>query len=316
MSVPLKVRRQLRDIRQRAVDQQLLQVERARRAIIAGTADVLMLGDSSFLWASPDDHEQILIPGLVRREMNPAHVAVIAGPGFGAGVYGDILRLFAQLDQRPGALIVAMSTRPNAMTHVTENPWYRYDRLRAHLTAQDPRKKVRSFLRGGSKPDDAEKAEFDKLEVVTRWGGRSTIGSHRAGLRGKVIQPMSRDVRKRLFDFYHGEIVTVDHPRLTEVRRFGETVRQYGVPTSIYWDPAPLHHGESLFPGEFETHVRANLAQLQAALTPAGETTPLLVEAPLEDADFFDSSDGNEHYSLSGRRKIAQAVVAELRAKR
>ncbi len=316
MPVTMKLRRRLRDIKKRAVDQQLLQVERARRAIIAGEADVLMLGDSSFLWASPDDPEPILIPGLVRREMDPARGVVIAGPGFGAGVYGDILRLFAQLDKRPGALIVAMSTRPNAMTHVTGNPWYRYDRLRAHLTAQDPQKKVRSLLRGGGKPDDAEMAAFEELEVVTRWGGRSTIGSHRAGLRGKVVHPMSRDVRRQLFDFYHGEIVTADHPGLTEVRRFGEAVRHYGVPTSMYWDPAPLHHGESLFPGEFETHVRANLAQLQAALTPEGETIPELVEAPLEDADFFESSDGNEHYRLSGRLKIAQAVVAELRAKR
>jgi hypothetical protein len=200
---------------------------------------------------------------------------------------------------------------------VIGNPWYRYDRLRAQLVAQDPHKKVRALLRGsGGKPDEAEMAEFEKLEVVTRWGGRSTIGAHRAWLRGKVTHPIPRDVREKLYDFYHGEIVTADHPNLTEARRFGETVRQYGVPTSMYWDPAPIHHGESLFPGEFENHVRANLAQLQAALTPAGETTPQLVEAPLEDADFYDSSDGNEHYSFSGRSKIAQAVVAELRANR
>lgn len=315
MSVPLKVRRQLRDIKQRAVDQHLRQIERARRAIIAGDADVLMLGDSSFLWGAADDPDPVMIPGLVQRELDPARVVAIAGAGFAAGVYGDILRLFAQLDQRPDALIVAMAVRVNAMTHVRCNPSFRYDRLRADLAAQDPHKKVRVLGRGG-KPSEAERAAFEELEVETRWGGRSTIGSYRAGLSGKVTRPIPRDVRQYLFDYYHGEILTPDHPGLAEVRRFGQTVRDYGVPSALYWTVPPLEHGESLFPGEFETHVRATLAQVQAALTPAGETTPVLVEAPLEDADFADSSDGTEHYALSGRRKIARAVVAELRAKR
>ena len=313
--VPPKFRRQLRDIKHRAVESHLLQIERARRAIIAGDADVLMLGDSSFLFGAPGDAERIMIPGLVRRELDSARVVAIAGGGLAAGVYGDILRLFAQLDQRPAALIVSIVLRNNSMTHVTCNPSFRYDRLRADLVAQDPHEKVRSFGRG-AELDETERAAFERLEVETRWGGRSTIGSYRTGLRGKITHPMPHDVQRRLFDYYHGEILTPDHPGLTEVRRFGQTVRDYAVPTAFFWAAPPLEHGESLYPGEFETHVRANLAQLQAALTPAGETTPVLIEAPLEDADFAESSDGTEHYALSGRRKIAQAVVAELRAKR
>ncbi len=315
MSVLVKVRRQLKDIKQRAVEPRLLQVEQARRAIIAGEADVLMLGDSSFLWGAPDDTDSTMVPNLVRRELDPVRVVAIADGGFAAGVYGDILRLFARLDQRPGALIVSIAIRANAMTHVMCNPTYRYDRLRSALVAQDPRQKVRYLGRGG-KPDDAERAAFEDLEVETKWGGRSTIGSYRRELRGKIAPPMSHDVRRRVFDYYHGEILTPDHPGLAEVRRFGQAVRDYGVPSALYWTAPPLKYGESVYPGEFETHVRANLAHLQEALTPAGQTTPVLIEPPFEDADFADCSDGIEHYSLSGRRKIAEAVVAELSARR
>jgi len=304
----------MRELKQRAVDQHRRQIEQARRAIIAGEVDVLLLGDSSCLWGSPHDPDPVMIPGLLQRELGSMRVVTIAGAGFAAGVYGDILRLFAQLDQRPGALVVAVAIRVNAMTHVTRNPSFRYERLRADLAAQGPHEKVRHLFRGG-KPDEAERAAFEQLEVVSRWGGRSTIGSYRTALSGRVTESMPREVGQQLFDYYHGEILTPDHPGLVEVRRFGDTVRQYGVPSALYWTVPPIERGESLFPGEFESHVRANLAHLQAALTPADESTPVLLDVPLADPDFADSTDGTEHYALSGRRKIAQAVVTELRAK-
>jgi hypothetical protein len=304
-----EVKRRLWRLRERLVEQRLRQVEQARRKIVAGEVDVLMLGDSSCEFRSPDDPDPAMIPELISRELGGARVVTIAGGGFGGHVYAELIRYLGTLDKRPGAVVAAMAIRPNGMTHVNDHPVYRYRQLTEVLAARPTaRRRLRSFGRG-SQPTPEQYEAYEALKVRTRWSGVMTIGEYRRNLRGKLNSALSTDTARQLFDYYHGEFITEEQWGLVAVGRFAEELRAYGAPAAAYWTAPSMEAGEALFPGEFTEHVHGNLAMIQSALGGTGEGGLPLLHVDFESEDFVDPADGTEHYRFSGRRKIAAAVA-------
>lgn len=305
-------RHRLRELRNSNVDQQLKRVEQARRALKRGEVDVLFLGDSTCLFGAPRDEDTTMMPGLISRELGGARVLDISGPGYSAPLRSEILRFLGTLDQRPQALVASVCVRTSVAVHVTEHPVYSYVRSREALARIPSADRRVSYVRRSPRPDEEAYATFGALPVRTRWTGETTIGYFRSRLMGNGPLPWPGDLERLLFDYFHGEVVTADNPRLEASRAFGRQVREYGVPTVAYVPPVPIHQGERHYPGEFADLTLANRRVLERALADSAGPDWRLVHEDLEDDDFVDHRDGVEHFAFSGRLKIARAVAGSL----
>lgn len=309
----LELRARARKLRNRWVNQELKQLEAVRRRLQRGEVDVLAFGDSSFTTPSPRDTDFRMIPRLIGERLDGARVATVAGPGFSGYLFGEMLRVIGSLDQRPKAVVFSIPIRTNTMVHIRKHPRYSYPAMHqalAEMGGSTPRR-IRAFGRGHD-PTPEEYAAFGKLPVRTRWSGDTTIDGFRSQLKGRGPLPWPDELERVLFDYFHGEIVEPDDRDLPQLTEFGARLDDYGVPAVAYWTLPPIAEGERLFPGEFESHVRSNWELVRKTLTSATGNLAI-VEPDLEDDDFEDVRNANEHYSYSGRCKIADLVVAELR---
>lgn len=307
----LRQRTRARELQSRYVDRQLHHLQRARRRLLRGEVDILLLGDSSCLFGAPRDTDRALIPEMLARETG-ARVTVLAGAGYSAAIHAEFLRILGMLPVRPRAVVTSVCVRTSATVHVTRHPTYAYP---ASLAAMDlisgPRDRIRAFRRTDL-PGPAEYAAFEALPVTTRWGGTSTIGEFRTALKGHGPPPWAPDTERRLFDYFHGEVVTPDNPGLARWSEFGRQVAAYGVPTVSYRTVPPIGRGELHFPGEFAELAWANRAVVDKSIRATAGPLHQLVGDDLDDDDFVDSRDATEHFSSSGRLKIVRTVVDTL----
>jgi hypothetical protein len=308
----LELRARLRQLRNRWVDQTLAGVERARTSLERGDVDILMLGDSSFLHWAHHDTDRTIIPDLLA-ERTGASVLTVAGGGFDARMYDEILRVLGMVDQRPRAVVFSVAIRANTGVHIREHPIHGHARTRAVLARTNPPLgHVRSFANGGSSAPPRAVRAFRSLPVTTRWGGTSTIGHRLSQVEGLGPPPWPVEVERRRFDYFHGEYVQEDNPGLDALAALGRRLAEYGVPAIANWAQVPVEHGERLFPGEFADHVQRNFERVESALLRDPDVLPPLLRPDLEDADFQDARNGTEHFSYSGRVKIADEMAKSL----
>ena len=302
----------VRALRNRWVDQPLIQVERARRQFKAGPVEVLYLGDSSANTWTTEDSDRRSIPELVAERVGGT-VASIVSPGLSADAFAEIVRILGTLNERPRAVMVTVTIRTHLMTHVAHHPQFGYQRsvaaMRGVTTARRP---IRAFGRGGVRDTPRERGAFLAMPIDTRWGGVITVGEFRDKLAGLGAPPWPQEVERMRYNYFHGELLPADLPEFKAFRDLARELAAYGVPVIPFWNAPPLEHGEQLFPGEFESHVRQQLEQVKAALRESDPTFPEFIDPQLTDADYEDSRLANEHYRLSGRSKIADAIVARL----
>lgn len=308
-SLMLEARALARRTRNRWVDHALARVEAARRALLAGEADILLLGDSSCLSWAYTDTDRTLLPQMLAERTGQRVVTVAAG-GFSPPVYDAILRVLAQLPTRPKAVVTTGCIRTSTFGHVRLHPEYGYARSIEALDRITGGQRVCSMGRRGV-PTDDELTAFRARTMTTVWGGEKTIGEHLAMIEGRGPAPWPVEVERARFDYFNGTVLTPDNAELSRVASFGARLAAYGVPTAAYWVMPPVGHGEELLPG-FRDHVLRNLAVFEGALDLPGQGLPALIKLDLEDADFQDRRSGVEHYSFSGRTKIADALVTSL----
>ena len=304
----------VRKVRNRLVDAPLRQVEYARRQLVEGDVDVLLLGDSSTLSWSPRDQDRTLLPAMLEPRLGK--VANLVGPGFGANIFSETIRILATLDQRPKAVVMTLALRTATSTHICDHPIVGYPRSVAALaTVRDARRPVRYIGRGGSYHTPEQMAAYLALPVRTQWNGEQTIGSFRDHLKGMGAPPWPAELERLRFDYFHGELVDPTHPGLDALAKLGRNLEAYGVPVVGVWSQPPLERGEMHFPGEFEKHVRADLALQESALSRHTSSPMSLLDVDLDDEDFEDSQNANEHYSYTGRVKVADAIAEAVRAR-
>lgn len=305
------LRDRLRLLRNRWIDQSLVQVERARLELTQRPVDLLLLGDSSFLSWAHRDEDRTLIPQLLA-ERTGASIVTIAAGGYDARMQDAIVRVLGMLDARPRAVVMSYAIRPNTMLHVREHPLHGHRRSRAALARiSPPLRRVRAFARGGGYATQREIDAFRSLEMTTRWGGTTTIDSRLAKVEGLGPPPWPVEVEQLRYDYFHGEFVDEDNVGLGDLTALGRRLAEYGVPVVANWAQVPVAYGERLFPGEFAGHVEKNLALVESALLRESRDLHLLRPA-LDDEDFQDVRNGTEHFAHSGRVKIVDEMAKTL----
>lgn len=305
------LRGRLRGLRDRWVDQTLVQVEAARLALTRGSGDVLLLGESSCLSWAHSDADTTLLPELIAQRTGRPTVTV-AGAGYDARMFDAVLGVLEQLPHRPRAVVVAVNVRTNTALHVTDHPIYGHARSRAALARLAPIRRVRALGRRGSVPRRGEMEAFRARPVATRWALAPTIGDYLTRLEGAGPPPWPVETERLRFDYFHGEEVRPENPGLAALTAFGRRLSEYGVPAVAYWAQPPVARGETLFPGEFAEHMHRNRVAVEAALLAGAPGLGGLLHPALDDSDFQDFRNGTEHYSFNGRRLVADAIAASL----
>lgn len=303
---------ELRKLRRRLIDVPLQQVERARRRLIDEDVDVLLLGDSSMLCWSLRDTDRSTLATLLGQRLG--NVVPVCGPGFGAEVYAETLRILGTLDKRPTAVVFTSTLRCSTGTHFLADPVYGYRRSIDHLAkVRSGRRRIRYVGRGTTTATEAERAAFLAQPVESRWTGEQTIGYYRNQITGLGLPPWPMELERVRFDYFYGEVLRPDHPGLQNLTAFAQRLEEYGVPVVGTWTRPPIQRGEMHFPGEFERHLRSQVALHDAALARGSGSIGPLLDIHLEDHEFEDSANATEHYAYPGRVKYADAIADAVR---
>jgi hypothetical protein len=313
----VRVQRQLSKIRRfrsRVTNVPLRQVEQARRRLATEDVDVLVLGDSSTLCWSLRDTDRTLLPELIGQRLG--NVVTMAGPGFGSNIYGEATRLLTAMDRRPKAVVFTLALRTSTATHIVADPITGYHRsLAAMAKVRGADRKVRFVGRGGTFATDEERDAFLAHPVESRWNGLRTIGWYREQLVGTGLPPWPIELEKLRFDYFYGEQLRADNPRLESLTTLARRLEAYGVPAVGVWTRPPMQRGEMHFPGEFEEHVRSHKVLQDDALARGSSSIGPMLDIHLEDEDFEDSFNATEHFAHTGRVKVADAIADAVRSR-
>lgn len=308
----VRLRRWARGRRDRWVDPTLQQLEAARRALLAGEADVLYLGQSESVTVHPSDQDTRCVPEIFS-DLTGARLAKIAHPGCGARTYKELVRVLGTLEQRPRAVVLTLNIRTDLSTHVRIHPQFTHARtIRALRKISSAKHPVRWIGTGGIVDRADEREAFFAAPVHTRWGGDMTIGEFRHRLEGQGPPPWPIEVERFRFDYFHGEIYDESNPGLQDLRELGAELERYGVPVILFWTLPPIEHGETHFPGEFAAKTEADWQLVMNALRSGFPGMPDALEPGLIDGDFEDSRNATEHFLFRGRLKIAEAMAGAL----
>ena len=299
--------------REACIDERIGQLRAAVTTLSGGGPCVLYFGESMNLHLAPSDVERRGVGSLLEEELGLPVIGVW-GAGYGAPIYAEFMRLLSTLPQRPTLVVVSTCVRTSTAVHVTRHPRYSYPRSMARLQRIDDVSRV-SRPRLPFHPTRAAYAQFETLETETRWGGKSTIGEQRRLLHGVMQALDDPDNGRRLYDYFHGEVLGPDRYELGSWAWLGQLLASFAVPVVSYRTPFPLDYGERLFPGEFRDHAESNFRILESVWVPAvGSALSHITEtSSLPDGHFIDFRDGTEHLNQTGRRAVVKLVAAAAR---
>lgn len=187
------------------VDLPLRQLGVAVRRLENGPVDVLFLGNSTNLFVAPDEPRSLRLQDLIEAKLGDdiTKVALI-GPGYGAALHSELVRVLALLEQRPRVIVVAMAVRTSTV-HVLRHPEYGYSRSMEFLKALDNPHARLPYLSWRNRSTAEDFTRFHALPVTTRWGRGQTIGEYQSALRGRRAAGEDLARQRTLFDYLHGE---------------------------------------------------------------------------------------------------------------
>jgi hypothetical protein len=274
------------------------------RRLLRSHADVVMLGESVLVWVGPDDRDRRTLPMMVRDGLRPdASLVSVSGGGYHAELLAAYLEVLAGLPRRPRAVVLPLWVRGRLRPWV-EHPRFGHHDALARLRRLDPTTpawRVRGSLRRGG-----DWAAYHAVPYETLLGP-GTVGDYVLPLKGHRV---SGDERLRLLYAYH-------HGGLVEPAAFaalGTAARALDVPVVAYQAPVPVGTGERVLPGLTE-RVARNLALADAAFRSALDVPVLQTGTSFGDDEFIDPTDASEHLNEKGRRRLAELLVAEVRAR-
>lgn len=277
---------------------------RDARRLIRSDADVVMLGESVLVWVGPHDRDRRTLPVMVRDGLRPVATLVsVSGGGYHAELLAAYLDLLAGLPHRPRAVVLPLWLRGRL------RPWIEHPRFGHHdalvrlrrVDPSSPAWRVRGSLRRGGDWSAYYAVPYETLL------GPGTVGDYVLPLKGRQV---TGDERLRLLYAYH-------HGGLVEPGGFtalATAARHLGVPVVAYQAPVPVVTGERVLPGLTE-RVAHNFALADAAFRSVLDVPVLQTGTSFAEDEFIDPADASEHLNAKGRRRLAELLVAEVRAR-
>ena len=313
------LRHRLRQWRRRVLDPEIEAYLRLLGA--AGRSrplDVLVLGDSPWLWTAHQDTDTRTALEMFE-QLLPAEISrhCIVGGGYHPGLFLAYLRALADAGRRfPRVVLLATNVRTFS-PQWRYAPEYRFDEAMARVTRAG-RSRVPWLVR----PDPARPGPLEEHAAVVHrsaFGPERTIGEYRALIAASPTTPVEEHERRRvIFNFFYGEPAEETNPRLGQLRELAALVAARGARVVAYATPVNVEGGRELLGPGFDEHIRRESRLAEAALRDgAGEAMDWLpwVDA-VPAADFFHRYEPSEHLAEAGRRWMVAGLVDAVQAAR
>lgn len=287
---------------------------RQARLLLRTTPDVVLLGESVLSFVGAHDHDRRTVPAMVADALGPSvSVVAVHGGGYHADLLAAFVELLAHRRHRPRVVVAALWVRGRLRPWVVHPRFGHVDavrRLRALDPATPPWRVRGSLRRGGAEAF----ADFHRTPYATLLGP-GTVGDYAVPLRGSEL--IGQERLRRLYAYHHGGELVPGDPDVAAFTRLGSSLRALGSPYVVYQAPVSVITGTEVLGEAFRDRVEQNFRVADDALRAGtGAPTPVLqTGCAFDPEEFLDPSDGSEHLNEHGRRRLADLLVAQVRAR-
>ncbi len=275
------------------------------RRLLAGTPDVLYLGESVLTFVGPHDKDQRNLPAMVQAELG-GEVSVLAlhGGGYHADLLATYLEIAATVPHRPRVLVVPLWVRGRFVPWI-EHPRFGHKEVLETLKQIEPGRAPRGSLRRAGAEEFERYYRLPHPTLV----GELMVGDYARPLKAGALPP--EEHLRLLYAHHHGGLLEPGSPQLDAVTRLGRAAQALGCPVVTYQTPLCIATGERVLGPAFTTRVAQNFAAMdQAYRLGAGPDASILATGrAFEDSEFIDPADGSEHLNEAGRRRLARILA-------
>ena len=267
-------------------------------------ADVLLFGESTLTYVGAHEADDRSVADLVAEKLQPLKTYTHAGPGYGAPLHTECVRLASALPPRP-VIVHSLWVRGTF-------PAFRLHPIYGYVQAIERLRRLSTFDRIYAPYEPATPADFlayEDLPYPTLRGDR-TILDFMVTLRHHP-SPETLEHAQAMFEFHWGGV-----PEEVGLRAFtalGRTLRESGYPVVAFQNPVNVVEGSQVLGAEFtDWHARNQQLVLEAYREGAGEHAVVLETGMLwQPEDFIDPA--LEHLGAEARNRLADLIVTEVR---
>jgi hypothetical protein len=268
----------------------------------------LVLGDSVSLRVANEDRDRRDLGAMVRESLLPVPVLCVAGSAFNLRIYEAFIRVLQRLPTRPRVVIAPINMRSFSPQWHLNPAWQLTAELKAiKAWIADPASPIATIPDVTLAP--AEYATYDRLPANIPWSTRETLGSFRAlALRREGGPERSRE----LMAWHYAYRLEPAHPLFGSLDALARACRALGVDLQLFCTPINVEFGRRIVGPPFDDALSTNLAVVHERCRSNGIRLHDWSGA-LPAAAFFHPETLTEHLAESGRRWLAERIVACLR---
>ena len=268
--------------------------------------DVLVFGESTLTHFGPDEPDTRSVAELLIDELKPLTTYVVAGPGYGAGLQREYLRLACAMPRRPVVLLslFVRGTYPAFYRHPQYGYRWAIERLRSTSVEA-----AYGVTAPRHEPSPQDYAEYEKLAYPTICGER-VIDDFMDALRRR-LKLGDPGFWRWLFEFHYGG--SPEPEALQAYTDMGATLRRAGHPVIAYQNPINvIEAARELGPDYPAWQARNEQGVLDAYLEGIGDSATILRTSSLwQPDDFIDPA--LEHLNAAARARLARLLADEVR---
>jgi len=277
--------------------------------------DVVTFGDSVLEHLDERDVDRRPLSTQILTGLRGCTTANLARSAYHPEIFEAVGRFVTALPQtRPRLIVVPINLRSFSNTWIW-HPMYRFEELQrlllhdslVYTLAHRPLSAFRWYDGVAGTQDDYDRAPiYDGDRFIGPQGPLAQIVFHGAG-------GASRDERLRTaFVMRYSARLQADHARVVAMRNLARTLRERRVPALFYLTPVDWQEAERLAGPDIVGHITSNARLLMSVLGDAGATVNDWTRV-LPHEDFSWEELPNEHLKETGRRAVAELVVAAAR---
>jgi hypothetical protein len=270
--------------------------------------ELLMFGDSVSLRVANEDHDRRDLCAMVRESLLPIPALCLGGSAFNLRIYDAFVRVLQRLPRRPRILIAPINMRSFSPQWHLNPAWQLAAELKVIDTwIADPTSAIAAIPDVTLAP--ADYAAYDRLPANVPLSQRETLGSFRALASRREGGP---ERSRELMAWHYGYSLEREHPLLRSLESLGLGCRATGIELQRFCTPLNVEFGRRALDRQFDEVLAANLVVIHERCRSLAVRLHDWTSA-LPAAAFFHPETLTEHLAESGRRWLAEQIVACVR---
>ena len=305
----------VRRLRDRFDNKEVREARKLVRALRSGPPDVVLFGDSTWVFYAHYDADQRNLAQMVVGDLaQTASVHVTMGAGYHAKPLTALLHQIQRSGKQP-VVVLPLVVRLHSIAWST-HPAYSYVEASARIESFPASTRWPRIRASIAPPSPADFDAYGRQRIDT-FAGDLPISELRDPLRDPIAHGLSAVEQQRLlYAFHHGERLEPDQQTMAEVEEMGRALRALDVPVVVFHTPVPIEHGIALWGDQFRDRLERNFEVLDEAFL-RGFGTQLHIHptgTAFTSAEFIDPADGTEHLNEIGRRRMAAMLLPAINA--